>query len=534
MSPVANPYRDENGVLRNKLGIIDADALRQVEYQLTRVRALELQLKPIEGGFDLAHLKAIHKHLFQDVYGWAGQERSINVSKRSLTEPGWKTVFARTEEIGDQAGRAHALTETGARLKGLDSEAFVERVTEVYAAWNAAHPFPEGNGRALNTMLTQLAREAGHEIAFRRIPGDLWLDAAEKSLPRIKIDDPHQQRAADLQEIREIFEYITDARPERSVPLEPIRVNQYPEPDRATVQAAVMTAVQSDPQWFIDAYRRDERSMEGRYVAADLFKETFEEFSASNESRNRYNGPVHNSAAVLSAELFRQNLADKSEPQRDTVILLTGVPGAGKTTSVMVRDQGLPEHVRAVFEGQMSNPATAIDKVQRILDAGFRPVVQVVHALPETALANTLKRFEEEGRGASIQVMSSIQGDLPDSLAQVKKQFGDAVELVVIDVRDHTRPAKYQGWEQLDLLRSEGNHEQIKQRLSTALERHRAQGSIPENAYRQAAGLPPLSRDVRLAGERLRGTGAHEPGRGVSPVDGSQEAVPRREQERNR
>jgi len=534
MSSLANPYRDENGVLRNKLGITDAEALHQTEYRLTRVRALQLQLQPIEGSYDLAHLKAIHKHLFQDVYDWAGQERTTNVSKRSLTEPGWKTVFARTDQIQDQAGRAQALVDANGKLRGLSSEAFVERVTEVYAAWNAAHPFPEGNGRALSTMLTQLAREADHEIVFRRIPGDIWLDAAEKSLPRIRIDDPHQQRAADLQEIREVFEYITDAQPERAIPLQPIRVNQYPEPDRGMVQAAVIKAVQADPQWFIDAYRRDERSMEGRYVAADLFKETFEEFSASNESRNRYNGPVHNSAAVLSAELFRQNLADKGEPQRDTVVLLTGVPGAGKTTSVMVRDQGLPDHVRAVFEGQMSNPVTAVDKVQRILDAGFRPVIQVVHALPETALANTLRRFEEEGRGASIQVMSSIQGGLPDSLAEVKQQFGEAVELMVIDVRDRKVPTKHQGWEQLNLLRSEGNHEHIRQRLSKALERYRAQGDVSESAYRQAAGLPPLGRDVGLDGERLRGSGAHESRRSVPPDGGGQADVPRREKERSR
>lgn len=88
---------------------------------------------------------------------------------------------------------------------GLDTPTFDERITEVYAAWNAAHPFPVGNGRALNAMLTQLAREAGHEIAFRRIPGDLWLGAAEQSSPRIKIDDSRQYCAADLGGIREVF-----------------------------------------------------------------------------------------------------------------------------------------------------------------------------------------------------------------------------------------------------------------------------------------------------------------------------------------
>lgn len=508
-----NPYRDANGVLSNKLGITNAEALRQVEYQLTRIRGLELQVKPIEGNYDLAHLKAIHKHLFDDVYQWAGQTRDVNVSKRSVTEPGWKTVFAEKDSIESQAGRAHHLTSANNNLKGLDTDAFVDRITKVYVEWNAAHPFPEGNGRALNTMLQQLAREAGHDLDYRRIPGDLWLDAAETSLPRVKIDDPRQSRASDLTEIREIFEYIADAKPERVLQLEPIRVNVYDQADRNNVQAAVIQAVRADPEWFIDTYKRDERSFEGRYVAADLFKETFEEFSASKESRNRYNGPVHNSAAVLSAELFRRNLADKSEPERDEVVFLTGTPGAGKTSSVMVGGE-LPGHVRMVFEGQMSNPVTSIEKVQQALDAGMRPVIQVVHALPENALANTHTRFEEQGRGASIQVMSSIQGRLPDSLAQIQKQYGEAVQLVVIDVRDRNNPAVHKGWENLDLLRSEGNHEHIKQRLSEALERHREQGHISPGAYRQSAGLPPLDRDIGLVEAHRGRTPAHDAERG--------------------
>lgn len=523
MSGAANPYRDEAGTLRNKLGISDPQQLREVEYQLTRIRALELQQTPIKGDFDFAHLKAIHKHLFSDVYPWAGEPRTINISKRSLTEPGWKTVFANKDELDAVARVAHAQTASTNHLKGMDSEAFADGVARAYEKWNFLHAFPEGNGRALNLMLSQMAREAGHTIDWRRVPGDYWLDAAETSATRVKIDDPRQKRAADLTEIREIFDYIVDAKPDRSVELSPIRLNQYEQPDRNNVQAAVVRAVQADPDWFIERYKSDTRSFDGRYVAADLFKEMFDEFAASKESRNRYNGPVHNSAAVLSAELFRQNLEGKGAPGQSEVLFLTGTPGAGKTSSVLCAGD-MPATCRMIFEGQLSDPVTSIAKIQQSIDAGLMPVIVAVHARPEDALANTLKRFEEQGRGASIQVMSSIQGKLPDSLREIQRQFGDAVELTVVDVRDRANVKTMVGWEHLDILRSEGTHEQIKERLSSALERGRAAGHIGEAAYRQAAGLAPLDRDIGLAGPGRVGTrsdapvGTAAPGRGVEAV----------------
>ena len=90
-------------------------------------------------------------------------------------------------------------------------------------------------------------------------------------------------------------------------------------------------------------YVADPRSFGGRYIAADLFKETFAAYAESRESRNRYNAPVHNSAAVLSAEQFRRVLRQADDPARDTVVLLTGIPGAGKTSSVLAGG-GLSNH----------------------------------------------------------------------------------------------------------------------------------------------------------------------------------------------
>jgi len=235
-------------------------------------------------------------------------------------------------------------------------------------------------------------------------------------------------------------------------------------------------------------------------VAADLFKETFSQFSESKEARNRYNGPVHNSAAVLSAEQFRRVLAEKTHPERDTVVFLTGIPGAGKTSSVLAGGE-MPSHYRMIFEGQLSNPETTKEKIQQVFDAGLKPVIIAVHAKPENALDNTIKRFNEEGRGASINVMSSIQGGLPASLGEVQKQYGDAVELKVYDYRDRANPSKLVGWNHLDILQSEGNHAQIKERLSNALERHRTVGTISDAAYRQASGAAPLERNGSMGKE---------------------------------
>jgi hypothetical protein len=81
------------------------------------------------------------------------------------------------------------------------------------------------------------------------------------------------------------------------MPLKLIQRKGYKQPDRAIVEESVAAAVETNPEHYIDKYLADEQSFGGRYVAADLFKETFEQYSASKDARNRYNASVHNSAA---------------------------------------------------------------------------------------------------------------------------------------------------------------------------------------------------------------------------------------------
>ena len=292
--------------------------------------------------------------------------------------------------------------------------------------------------------------------------------------------------------------------------IEGILRRSYPEPDRAEVQERIAKAIENDPEPFFARYLADPQSFEGRYVCSDLFKETFPEFAASNEARGRYNNPVHNSAAVLASEQFRRMVRDAAQPERDTVIFLTGVPGAGKTTAVLDNAE-LPAGVRLIYEGQLARPTTVLLKIQEVIDAGLKPVVIAVHTPAEVALLNTLKRFERAGRGASIEAMASIQGGLPQGLAAIHERFGDGVGFRLFDRRGGMdQLSEHQGWEHLSALESEGTYEQLKLRLTDALDRHEAAGAFGPDAIRQARGLAPLARD-----------------RGLYPPDGRQPADPR-------
>src|SRR6267378_3166240 len=68
-------------VLRNIPDIRDSRLMADLEANATAARLVELDAAPLDGRFDEAHLKAIHKHIFQDVYSWAGEFRTVNISK---------------------------------------------------------------------------------------------------------------------------------------------------------------------------------------------------------------------------------------------------------------------------------------------------------------------------------------------------------------------------------------------------------------------------------------------------------------------
>ncbi len=158
-------------VLRNKLGIRDARRLEMAERQFVTQRLLEAVP---EGDFDLTHLCAIHRHLFQDIFDWAGQLRTVEMAKggsrfqpRRFIETGMADIHRRIVAAG--------------YFRGLEPNAFAAGAGSILGDVNHVHPFREGNGRTQLQYLKQLAGHAGHILDLRRLDRADWLDASRHS-----------------------------------------------------------------------------------------------------------------------------------------------------------------------------------------------------------------------------------------------------------------------------------------------------------------------------------------------------------------
>lgn len=138
-------------VLRNKLDIQDQAELDEFELALFLTRAGE-PLPP--GDLDFVHYKAVHRHLFQDVYDWAGEARTIRIGKGG----NW---FCYPEYIENEMQRIFGELKDANHLSVLSPRDFAAKAAHVLADINAVHPFREGNGRTQLTFLAMLVENAG-------------------------------------------------------------------------------------------------------------------------------------------------------------------------------------------------------------------------------------------------------------------------------------------------------------------------------------------------------------------------------------
>lgn len=81
--PETFDFETRKGTMRNLAGLRDAALLKDFEYSMTAMRQTQLDLEIVEipKTYDSAHLQAIHQHLFQDVYEWAGEFRTVDIAK---------------------------------------------------------------------------------------------------------------------------------------------------------------------------------------------------------------------------------------------------------------------------------------------------------------------------------------------------------------------------------------------------------------------------------------------------------------------
>lgn len=162
-------YPPDFSVLRNKLGLTDPVALDRFERRSVVQRTAE---GVPTGRFDLAHLRAIHRHLFQDVYDWAGEIRTVEITKGG-------SQFQFQRYIATGMADVHRRIEAKAYLRKLSVAEFSALAGEIIGDINYVHPFREGNGRTLLLYLKQFALQAGHPLDLRRIGKDDWMEASK-------------------------------------------------------------------------------------------------------------------------------------------------------------------------------------------------------------------------------------------------------------------------------------------------------------------------------------------------------------------
>lgn len=154
-------------VLENKLGITNSSELAREEERLSKKRALELfetqRFNAMEAGTFKA-LQEIHKYLFQDVYDFAGELRTVNIAKGNFRFAPVMYLQAALENIEKMP------------------QATFDEIIEKYVEMNIAHPFREGNGRSTRIWLDLILKtELNLVVDWNKIDKEDYLLAMERS-----------------------------------------------------------------------------------------------------------------------------------------------------------------------------------------------------------------------------------------------------------------------------------------------------------------------------------------------------------------
>jgi hypothetical protein len=162
-----------SSVLKNKLNIEDEKALSEAEREITAIKTLELIDRPLKGELNFNYIKRLHRHLFSDIYVWAGELRRIDISKGN--------IFCQYELIEVNSEILFNELKTENYLEGLDKDTITKRLAYYLGDLNTIHPFREGNGRVQRLFIRELASRIGYLVNFDGITTKEMIQASDKT-----------------------------------------------------------------------------------------------------------------------------------------------------------------------------------------------------------------------------------------------------------------------------------------------------------------------------------------------------------------
>lgn len=156
-------------VLINLLDIQDSEILGEAEAEFTAERyRTYIPSQRTLYHFSFNHLKQLHRHLFQDLYVWAGETRYVDISKG-------ETHFCTWTRIEPEAEKLFSTIPTLADC--YDRDELIEKVADLFCELNLLHPFREGNGRVLRFFFEEMLFTIGYDVRWPKISQQAWIEA---------------------------------------------------------------------------------------------------------------------------------------------------------------------------------------------------------------------------------------------------------------------------------------------------------------------------------------------------------------------
>jgi cell filamentation protein len=163
-------------ILKNKLDILDSEALTTAEREITAARIAGILDNPVRGKLDFKHLCDIHRAIFHDVYDWAGKPRTVNIAKGN--------PFCMSHAIPVYAEDIFTKLKNEGFLYDTLADEMSERLTYYLSEINVLHPFREGNGRAQRLFIEYLAQSAGFRVDFSDVLSNEMIEASVLSFDK--------------------------------------------------------------------------------------------------------------------------------------------------------------------------------------------------------------------------------------------------------------------------------------------------------------------------------------------------------------
>ena len=166
-----DPYVLEDGTLKNLLGITDYEELKQAETDIGYVKIINAN-EVLREECDADLLKEIHKHIFGDIFDWAGEFRSIPIYKREVVIPGVSLEYSRPKDIKRSLEEEMAVLNSRTWNNMGVREISKNFSRDLARIWRI-HPFRDGNTRTVLTFASIFAKEHDFEMDMSEILNQL-------------------------------------------------------------------------------------------------------------------------------------------------------------------------------------------------------------------------------------------------------------------------------------------------------------------------------------------------------------------------